>query len=425
MRAAAPTRRRGIRHPSVAILALLLLSACTNVVQPHFRVPDLRVGDPSFQSTLVAYTGAAVLPGNRVEILLNGDEIFPAKLAAIRSARKTITYAQYVFEEGEPAQDTVEALAERCRAGVKVHVLLDAVGALLMPAGYRQIMTDAGCEVVMYRPLTPWTIDRANYRNHRRILVADGRVGITGGSGTSGKWSGNGREKGYWRDTDLRVEGPVVQQLQGAFAENWLEATGVALGGPDYFPRIAPVGDGVNAQVVRSSPAGGSVAMYTMFLLAMASARRSLLITNPYFVPDDTMIDTLAEAARSGVRVTLLLPGAIDHNLVRQASRAQLGRLLRAGVQVYEYRAALLHAKTMVVDSKWATVGSTNLDRRSFELNEELNLVVYDAEVARRLEQVFAEDLRQSRRVDYEDWRQRGVITRILETLSWPIRSQL
>jgi cardiolipin synthase len=286
-------------------------------------------------------------------------------------------------------------------------------------------MTDAGCEVAMYRPLTPWTIDRANYRNHRRILVADGRVGITGGSGTSGKWSGNGREKGYWRDTDLRVEGPVVQQLQGAFAENWLEATGVALGGPDYFPRIAPVADGVNAQVVRSSPAGGSVAMYTMFLLAMASARRSLLITNPYFVPDDTMIDTLAEAARSGVRVTLLLPGAIDHNLVRQASRAQLGRLLRAGVQVYEYRAALLHAKTMVVDSKWATVGSTNLDRRSFELNEELNLVVYDADVARRLEQVFAEDLRQSRRVDYEDWRQRGVITRILETLSWPIRSQL
>jgi cardiolipin synthase len=165
--------------------------------------------------------------------------------------------------------------------------------------------------------------------------------------------------------------------------------------------------------------------MYTMFLLAMASARRSILITNPYFVPDDKMIDTLAEAARRGVRVTLLLPGAIDHNLVRQASRAQLGRLLRAGVQVYEYRAALLHAKTMVVDSKWATVGSTNLDRRSFELNEELNLVVYDAEVAGRLEQVFAADLRQSRQVVYEDWNRRGVITRILETLSWPIRSQL
>jgi cardiolipin synthase len=181
----------------------------------------------------------------------------------------------------------------------------------------------------------------------------------------------------------------------------------------------------VNAQIVRSSPAGGSVAMYTMFLLAMASARRSILITNPYFVPDDKMIDTLAEAARRGVRVTLLLPGAIDHNLVRQASRAQLGRLLRAGVQVYEYRAALLHAKTMVVDSKWATVGSTNLDRRSFELNEELNLVVYDAEVAGRLEQVFTADLRQSRQVVYEDWNRRGVMTRILETLSWPIRSQL
>ena len=414
---------RTLRAPGLCLL--LLLSGCTNVVQPHFKLPDLRVGDASFQSTMVAYTGAAVLSGNRVDVLLNGDEIFPAKLAAIRSARKTITYAQYVFEEGEPAADTVGALAERCRAGVKAHVLLDAVGALLMPAEYRQTMSDAGCEVVNYRPLTPWTIDRANYRNHRRILVVDGRVGITGGSGTSGKWSGNGREEGFWRDTDLRVEGPVVQQLQGAFAENWLEATGVALGGADYFPRLTATRDGVDAQIVRSSPAGGSVAMYTMFLVAMASARRSVYITNPYFVPDEKMIETLAQAAKRGVRVTLLLPGAIDHNLVRQASRSQLGRLLRSGVEVYEYRAALLHAKTMVIDSRWVTVGSTNLDRRSFELNEELNLVIYDAAVARRMEQIFAADLAQSRRVDYEEWRRRGLMTRFLETLSWPIRSQL
>ena len=420
-----PTTVRTLRAPVAGLCLLLLLSGCTNVVQPHFKLPDLRVGDASFQSTIVAYTGAAVLPGNRVDVLLNGDEIFPAKLAAIRSARKTITYAQYVFEEGEPAVDTVEALAERCRAGVKVHVLLDAVGALLMPPEYRQTMSDAGCEVVNYRPLTPWTIDRANYRNHRRILVVDGRVGITGGSGTSGKWSGNGREEGFWRDTDLRVEGPVVQQLQGAFAENWLETTGVALGGADYFPRLTAARNGVDAQIVRSSPAGGSVAMYTMFLVAMASARRSVYITNPYFVPDDKMIDTLAQAAKRGVRVTLLLPGAIDHNLVRQASRSQLGRLLRSGVEIYEYRAALLHAKTMVIDSRWVTVGSTNLDRRSFELNEELNLVVYDDAVARRMEQIFAADLAQSRRVDYEEWRRRGLMTRFLETLSWPIRSQL
>lgn len=407
-----------------AVAALWLGSAC-NHVQPHLQLPALAMGEPAFQATLVAYTGAAVVPGNRVDILLNGEEVFPAKLAAIREARRTITYAQYVFEEGEPAADTARALAERCRAGVKVHVLLDAVGSLQMPGEYRQWLTEAGCQVEAYRPVTPWTIDRVNFRNHRRILVVDGRVGVTGGSGTSGKWSGNGKQEGHWRDTDMQVEGPVVEQLQGAFAENWLETTGVALGGADYFPRPLPARGTISAQIVRSSPAGGSVAMYTMFLLAMASARRSIYITNPYFVPDDKMIDTLAQAAQRGVRVVLLLPGATDHNLVRQASRSELGRLLRHGVEVHEYRAALLHSKTMVIDSMWATVGSTNLDRRSFELNEELNLVVYDAGIARRLEQVFVKDLEESRRVTYEDWRRRGFIARVLETLSVPFRSQL
>lgn len=416
---------RGARRAVATAVAPLLLAGACAKVPPHLELPALWMGEPSFQATMVAYTGAAVVPGNRVSILLNGEEIFPAKLAAIRAARRTITYAQYVFEEGAPAADTAEALAERCRAGVRVHVLVDAVGALAMPVEYRQLMADAGCEVVTYRPLEPWTIDRVNHRNHRRILVVDGRVGFTGGSGTSGKWSGNGRQEGHWRDTDLRVEGPVVAQLQGAFAENWLEATGVALGGADYFPRSTAAADGVDAQVVRSSPAGGSVAMYTMFLLAMASARRSIHITNPYFVPDDKMIETLAQAARRGVRVVLLLPGAIDHNLVRQASRARLGRLLRSGVEIHEYRAAMLHAKTMVIDSRWATVGSTNLDRRSFELNEELNLVIYDAKVARRLEEVFAKDLEQSGPVTYERWSRRGLLARILETFAIPIRSQL
>jgi cardiolipin synthase A/B len=403
---------------------LLFLVGCTHV-QPHLDLPDVPISDTSFRATLVGFTGGAVVGGNRAQILLNGEEVFPAKLAAIRSARKTITYAQYVFEEGAPAADTARALAERCRAGVKVHVLVDAVGSLMMPSEYRDWMTEAGCQVASYRPLSPWAIDRVNYRNHRRILVVDGRVGITGGSGTSGKWSGNGKQEGQWRDTDMRVEGPVVSQLQGAFAENWLEATGVALGGPEYFPWPLERKGGVDAQIVRSSPAGGSVAMYTMFLLAMASARHSIYITNPYFVPDDKMIETLVQARERGVRVVLILPGAIDHNLVRQASRAELGRLLKAGIKIYEYKAALLHSKTMVIDSMWATVGSTNLDRRSFELNEELNLVVYDGEIARRLEQVFVADLEQSREVTYEQWADRGFFSRFMEILSIPVRDQL
>lgn len=417
-----------IRWPALRVIAagclIVVLAGCGHV-PPHLKLPELRITEPSFRATLVGYTSGAVLGGNKVDVLLNGDEIFPAKLEAIRSARKTITYAQYVFEEGPPAAETVQALAERSRAGVKVHVLIDAVGSLLMPSEYWNTLIEAGCEVASYRPLTPWTFDRLNYRNHRRILVVDGRIGITGGSGTSGKWSGNGRQEGQWRDTDMRVEGPVVGQLQGAFAENWLEATGVALGGPDYFPRPIEAKGDVESHIVRSSPAGGSVEMYTMFLLAMASARRTIYITNPYFVPDDKMIETLVQARRRNVRVVLLLPGAIDHNLVREASRSQFGRLFEAGIKVYEYRAALLHSKTMVIDSIWSTVGSTNLDRRSFELNEELNLVVYGGEVARRLERVFVDDLEQSREVTYAQWRNRGIHRRILEMLSVPFRSQI
>src|SRR5215467_6973275 len=417
-------KRSGMARTALALL-LTITMGCAGV-PPHLELPNLDIKQPAFAATLGAYTGTTVVGGNRVEILLNGEEIFPAKLALIRGARRTINYAQYVFEDGEPAEDVAAALADRCRAGIKVNVLLDAVGALAMPNALRDEMSKAGCRVETYRPLRPFALDRLNYRNHRRILVVDGLAGVTGGSGISGKWSGNGRQEGHWRDTDVLLEGPVVEQLQGAFAENWLEATGVALGGPDYFPRRRLDSKGlVDAQVVRSSPAGGSTAMYTMFLLALASARHSIHITNPYFVPDETMITTLVAAAKRGVEVVLLIPGAIDHNLVRQASRSEFGRLLENGVQIYEYRPALLHAKTMIVDGIWSTVGSTNLDYRSFSLNEELNVAIYDVGTTRRLERIFADDLANSRRVMYKDWKNRGLASRFLELLAFPLKEQM
>jgi len=406
-------------------LVLTVTTGCAGV-PPHLELPRLDIKQPAFAATLGAYTGTTVVGGNRVQVLLNGEEIFPAKLALIRSARRTINYAQYVFEDGAPAKDVAQALAERCSAGLTVNVLLDAVGALAMPAEYRDEMQKAGCNVESFRPLSPFAMDRVNYRNHRRILVVDGLAGVTGGSGISGKWSGNGRQEGHWRDTDIMLEGPVVEQLQGAFAENWLEATGIAIGGPEYFPRrrLNAKGD-VDAQIVRSSPAGGSTAMYTMFLLALASAQHSIHITNPYFVPDDKMITTLVAAAEHGVKVKLLIPGAIDHNLVRQASRSEFGRLLKSGVEIYKYRPALLHAKTMVVDGLWATVGSTNLDHRSFSLNEELNVAIYDVDTAQRLERVFEDDLRNSRQVRFEDWNHRGFASRFLELLAFPLKEQM
>jgi cardiolipin synthase A/B len=420
--------RRSVGLLLAATVLGLASSACARV-QSHFALPDLAMGDPSFGPTIEAYTGTRVAGGNTVDLLLNGDQIFPAILEAIRSAHTTITYAQYFYEQGEMPQQIAEALADRCRAGIRAHVLLDGFGALLMPAAYRKTMTDAGCQVTAFRPLSPLVLlspfgfGKENNRSHRRILVVDGRVGFTGGVGVSPKWLGNGRRKGYWRQTDVRIEGPAVASLQGAFVENWLEATGNVLGGAAYFPHPALRG-AVTAQVVHSSPAEGSFSMYTMFLLAMSSARHSIYITNPYFLPDSRMSRALTEASKRGVRVVLLLPGEIDNKIVRHASRAGFGELFKAGIEIYEYQAGLLHAKTMVIDGVWATIGSTNLDTRSFALNEEVNLVVYSTDVAGRLERVFADDLVYSRKINPQTWRERGVVDRVLEMLSLPVRQQ-
>jgi cardiolipin synthase len=404
---------------------LALLAGCANRVHSHISLPPIHLGEPSFFPTVEAYTATPVVGGNAIELLLNGEEIFPALLEAVRGARRTITYAQYYYEDGPVARDLAEALAERCRAGVGVNILLDSFGSLAVPQQYVDLLKVSGCHVEWFRPLSAFRWNRANYRNHRRVLVVDGRIGFTGGSGVSRKWMGNGRVENHWRDTDARARGPVVEYLQGAFAENWLEATGIVLGGDAYFPRPLPTAGDVYAQVVRSSPSGGSYAMYTMLLLAVSSARHSIYITNPYFVPDARMANALVNAVARGVRVVVLVPGMIDHNLVRQASRGEFGRMLKAGVEIYEYRAALLHAKTIAIDGVWATVGSTNLDNRSLALNDELNLVAYGPAVAHRLERVFAEDLAHSRRVELGAWRRRGLVDRFLELLTLPIRDQL
>ena len=286
-------------------------------------------------------------------------------------------------------------------------------------------MRASGCHVAWFRPLSLYAFQRYHKRNHRRILVVDGRIGFTGGAGVSRKWMGDGRTEHHWRDTDVRVEGPIVESLQAAFVENWLEATGMVLGGEAYFPRpIEPRGQ-VHAQVVRSSPSGGSAAMYTTLLLALSSARSSVLVTNPYFVLDERMRDAVIRTVRRGVRVAVLVPAVIDHNIVRQASRAQFGELLEAGVEIYEYTPALLHAKTMVIDGVWATIGSTNLDNLSFAVNDELNLFFYDRGVARQLERVFLDDMQISRRVTYAAWKNRGLGARLLEVLALPIRNLL
>jgi cardiolipin synthase len=418
-----PLLSRWLPHLLAAVL-VISATGCVRV-NPHVALPALSLGEPSFFPTLEAYASAPIVGGNAVELLLNGEQIFPAMVDAIRGARQTITYAQYFYEDGPVARDIAEALAERCRAGIGTNVLLDAFGTLAMPPEYADLMERSGCHVAYFRPLGQYVFRRYNNRNHRRGLVVDGRLGFTGGSGVSRKWMGNGRVEGHWRDTDVRVEGPVVEYLQAAFAQNWLEATGMVLGGEAYFPRpLEPRGQ-VFAQVVKSSPSEGSFSMYTTFLLAVSSARRSIFITNPYFVLDDKMQETVERAARRGVRVSVLVPGAIDHNIVRQASRAQFGQMLEAGIEIYEYTAALLHSKTIVIDGVWTTIGSTNLDNRSFAVNDELNLIVYNRAVGGQMERIFTDDLAHSRKVEYETWRKRGMGSRLMEILALPIRDLL
>jgi cardiolipin synthase len=415
---------------AVRLIASLTLSValagCSSLTRPEYLSPDVRVGEPAFVRALEAHTLSGLVEGNRAEVLLNGDEIFPAMLAAIRGATATITFAAYMFEDGAIAREMAEALGERCRAGVGVNLLVDAVGSTNMPKRYKTKLKDSGCHVAHYRAINPFSIKRVNNRNHRRILVVDGRIGFTGGTGIGSKWTGDGRKPGHWRQTDVRVEGPIVRFLQAAFVENWREATGVLLGGDAYFPPPERRGDLV-AQSVKSSPAGGAAEAYLMFLLAIDGARTSILLTNPYFVPDDPMAKALVRAKQRGVDVNIITAGVVGttlDRLVRRASIAHFGRQLEAGVKIHEYVTAMLHAKTLVVDGQWVTIGSANVDNRSFALNSELNVAFLDRKLAERLTAVFHEDLKFTREVTLEAWR-RTRLNNVLYLPLLPLRDQL
>jgi cardiolipin synthase A/B len=413
----------------ILVLSLVMIPGCAKVL-PVYQIPEILVGEPSFFPTIEAYTDAPIVGGNRIELLFNGDETFPAMLREIKSAKSTITFAQYLYEQGAISYEFAQAFSDRCRAGVRAHILIDNQGSQKIPDQIPAMMRDAGCQVEFFRRVEaqqvflPWKLLKYNYRNHRRVLVIDGRVGFTGGYGISEAWTGDGRTENHWRETNARVEGPVVKYLQAAFTESWLEATGTLLGGDGYFPRLEPRGK-VSAQMVKSSPIGGSFQNYMLFLLSITSAKKSILITNSYFIPDDTMIDALLNAAARGVRVVVLVPGKIDHQITYRASRSNYGRMLLGGIQIFEYMASLMHAKTMVVDGVWATVGSTNFDNRSFALNEELNMTVYDSSIARRLEEAFEQDLKYSRKITYEEWNSRGIGERIYEIFAFPVKEYL
>ena len=412
----------------VFLLASLTGGCASSGVEKSVQHPVPRLygaDDPQFSRTMGTLLGADVLEGNRIEVLLNGDEIFPAMLQAIRSARKTITFETFIYWSGEIGREFAEALTERGRAGVKVHVLLDWVGSNKMDAKLLAEMEKAGVQVKKYHKLSWYELRKLNNRTHRKFLIVDGQDGFTGGVGIADEWAGHAQDPDHWRDSHYHVQGPVVGQMQAVFMDNWIKVSGDVLHGADYFPLLKPAGDG-RAHVFSSSPSGGSESMQLMYLLAITAASHSVHISTPYFVPDLLTTNALADAAKRGVNVQIITVGRhADSETVRRASRARWGPLLEAGVEIYEYQPTMYHCKVMIVDALWVTVGSTNFDPRSFHLNDEANVSFFDTGFAQRHIDIFRQDLGHSRRVTLQEWKDRPLVEKFWEHAASLLGSQL
>ena len=413
-----------------AVLAIIITVVAMNFISAEKEIQRslehrYGVGDPQFHRELGAMLGPATVPGNRIENLENGEQIFPAMLEAVRSAQRTINFETYIYWSGRVGKQFADVLSERARAGVKVNVLVDWVGSQKMDDALAEQMQAAGVEIQRYHPLHWYNLGRMNNRTHRKLLVVDGRIGFTGGVGIADQWAGSAQDPDHWRDSHYRLEGPAVAQMQAAFLDNWIKTTGKVLQGADYFPALEPRGEAI-AQVFTSSPSGGGDSMQLMYLLSITAAEHTIDLSASYFVPDDLTRKALLAALGRGVRLRIIVPGKhIDELLVRQASRADWGELLQAGAQIHEYQPTMFHCKLMIVDSQLVSVGSTNFDNRSFRLNDEANLNIYDRGWAERLEDVFEADLARSRKITLEDWKHRPLQQKMVERFSALLSSQL
>jgi len=418
-------------HIGIAVAVTMVLTLIVaNLMEGEKRIDTkissrYAVDDPRYLRAMDVLLGPAIVQGNRVRYLENGDEIFPAMLDAIRSAKKTISFETYIYWSGAIGKTFADALRERARSGVKVHVLLDWVGSGKMEQSLLDELRHSGVEVERYHEPSWTNVTRLNNRTHRKLLIVDGRIGFTGGVGIADQWRGDAQDEQHWRDSHFRVEGPVVAEMQAVFMDNWIKATGRVLHSPDYFPELDAAGD-MPAQMFSSSPTGGSESMHLMYLLSIASAQKSILLSSSYFVPDRLAINALTDAARRGVRIQIITPGKrIDTEVVRRASRARWGDLLKAGIEIHEYQPTMFHCKAMVVDGFLVSAGSTNFDNRSFRLNDEANLNVYDKDFAQRMTAAFEKDLSRSHRVTLERWQNRPIEEKLLERVLSLLGQQL
>ncbi|GKS89069.1 phospholipase D-like domain-containing protein [Acidovorax sp. SUPP2539] len=407
-------------------IVLFALNFTAGEKKVQHQIPRLyTTAQPQYERAMGSLLGPGITSGNEVVELLNGDQIFPPMLAAIRAAQKSVTFETYIYWSGDIGKQFADALSERARAGVKVHVLLDWVGSSKMDESYFTEMKAAGVEVEKFHKPHWYNLARLNNRTHRKLLVTDGLVGFTGGVGIAPAWTGNAQDPDHWRDSHYQVKGPAVAQMQATFLDNWLKVTGKVMHGEAYFPAIAQSGT-QKAQMFSSSPSSGSESMQLMYHLAITSSEHSLDLSVAYFVPDDLTRQLMLDALARGVRIRLITPGEhTDTETVKAASRATWGELLQAGAEIYEYEPTMYHCKVMIVDQLMVSVGSTNFDNRSFRLNDEANLNVYDAPFAQRQTVVFEDDLKRSRRVTHQDWLDRPMKEKLAERMASLLGSQL
>lgn len=421
----------GIFEWVAVLLALLGIIAvfCIFFIRRHVLEYHIEhtygVNSPEFFGSALALYDPVPLGGNKLELLQDGDSYFPAMLAAIRGAKKTINFQAYIVYSDKTGWEFRDAFIERARAGVEVRLLLDGVGSgWSLKNSDVKMMKEAGCKFAYYHPLLSWRIDRTNRRSHRRVLVVDGKVGFTGGVGFADQWSGHAQDEKHWHDVQVRVEGPLVSELQNAFEEHWIKTFGETLSGADQFPALAPAGN-IKGQLIASH----SFSMAPLPLteaVAFAAAEKRIWITNAYCTPSEDQVELLVKAVKRGVDVRLMVPGQHnDQPLTKSAGRAAYGKMLEGGAKIFEYQPTMIHTKAMVIDGMFSLVGSSNLDPRSSEINEELDLAIYDQGFARTMESMFESDLTHSTQYTYEQFKQRSLWERMTEWLMLPFRSQL
>jgi cardiolipin synthase A/B len=402
---------------------LILVLLFTPHIPYHIEVNIDADGD-HFVHVLESTCHTRLERGNRIDILTNGTAFYPAMLEAIRCARETINMECYIVKQGAVATRFIEALSERARAGVRVSIVMDSIGSF--GAFYRcaKPLMAAGCRVERYQRMTWYRLGRLNNRTHRELLVVDGRVAFVGGAGIADWWAAAVRGKPMWRDMMARIEGPIVSDIQGVVAENWLECRGEILTGPETYKVQPKVGRSA-AFAVKSSPADRATASRVLFQTLIEGANRRVCISTPYFLPDKAFREAIVRTVRRGVDISAVVPGAAtDQRWVRLASRRLYGELLEAGVRIFEYEPGMTHVKTLIADDLWAVIGTTNLDNRSFEHNDEVNVAVRDRAVAARLVEDFESDRGRSIEISLESWRRRPVLEKLIGPIAWILERQ-